>query len=153
MDCAAIPVSELLPHGPAMTLIDRLVDFTPQRSSATVTITKQSRFFVATGVPAWVGIEYMAQAIAAHAGLEARLRGERAPVGLLLGTRAYRTALTEFPLGVTLTITVEPVAVEVLLGSFQCSIASDRVIATAAVNVYRPAAQPLVPLHGGGSGT
>ncbi len=143
MDCAAIPIGELLPHGPAMTVIDRLVEYDAKRSVGTVTIERTSRFFVGRGVPAWVGIEYMAQTIAAHAGYEARLRGEPPSIGFLLGTRAYRNELAEFPLASKLTITIEPLVAEAGFGAFQCAIATDRVVATAVVNTYQPPAHEL----------
>jgi predicted hotdog family 3-hydroxylacyl-ACP dehydratase len=149
MDCHAIPFGELLPHGPEMTVIDRLVEYSPQRSVATVTVTERSAFFAGTGVPAWVGIEYMAQTIAAQAGYEARLRGERPVVGFLLGTRAFRSELPEFPLGTMLTITVEAMVADARLGAFKCSIATDRVIATAVVNTYQPAAHELAHVRRG----
>ena len=147
MDCAGIPIGELLPHGPAMTVIDRLVEYDPKRSVATVTIEPTNRFFVRSGVPAWVGIEYMAQTIAAHAGYEARQRGEPPAIGFLLGTRAYRSELAEFARGSTLTITIEPVVVDLGFGAFQCAIATDRVVATAVVNTYQPTAQELERLR------
>jgi predicted hotdog family 3-hydroxylacyl-ACP dehydratase len=143
MKAAAIPLRELLPHGEDMTLIDRLEQYSPQRSVATVTLHAGSRFVEGGGVPAWAGIEYMAQTIAAHAGYEARLRGEPAAIGFLLGTRSYRSEVGEFPVGATLTINVEPVVTETKLAAFQCSIAIDRVIATAIVSTYRPSAEEL----------
>jgi predicted hotdog family 3-hydroxylacyl-ACP dehydratase len=143
MECAALAIGDLLPHGREMTLIERLVEYTPQRSVATLTIRKGSRFASPSGVPAWVGIEYMAQAIAAHAGYEARLRGEPLGVGFLLGTRDYRSAIGEFPLGATLTITVEPLLAEGRLGAFRCAIAAEAEVATAVVNVYRPTPDEL----------
>jgi predicted hotdog family 3-hydroxylacyl-ACP dehydratase len=149
MDCAGVPIGELLPHGPEMTLIERLAEYSPQRSVATATITVHSRFAAAGGVPAWVGIEYMAQTIAAHAGYEARLRGVPPTIGFLLGTRAYRSELGVFPLGATLTISVEPLVVDAKLGAFQCAIAIDRIVATAVVNTYQPTADELaVAAHG-----
>lgn len=148
-DCAAIPIGELLPHGPAMTLLDALVEYSPQRSVAKATITERSRFVEGSAVPAWAGIEYMAQTIAAHAGYEARLRGERPAVGFLLGTRAYRCELGEFPVGSTLTISVEPLVSDPKLGAFQCAIALDGVVATAIVNTYQPAADELSALRRG----
>jgi len=143
MDCSAIPIGELLPHGPAMTVIDRLVEYDAKRSVGTVTIERTSRFFEGTGVPAWAGIEYMAQTIAAHAGYEARQRGEPPAIGFLLGTRAYRSELAEFPLGNKLTITIEPLVAEGGFGAFQCAIATDRVVATAVVNTYQPTPHEL----------
>jgi predicted hotdog family 3-hydroxylacyl-ACP dehydratase len=151
MDCSGIPIGELLPHGPEMTVIDRLVEYSPQRSVATVVVTEQSPFFLRSGVPAWLGIEYMAQTIAAHAGFEARLRGERPAIGFLLGTRAYESEVGEFPLGSALTITVEPVVMEARLAAFQCSIATDRVVAKAVVNTYQPEAHELDGFRGGAS--
>lgn len=148
-DCSAIPLGELLPHGPAMTLLDALVEYSPQRSVAKATITSRSRFLEGAAVPAWVGIEYMAQTIAAHAGYEARLRGERPAIGFLLGTRAYRSEVGEFPLGATLTISVEPLVADPKLGAFQCAIALDAVVATAVVNTYQPASAELAVLRRG----
>jgi predicted hotdog family 3-hydroxylacyl-ACP dehydratase len=147
MGCFDVPIGELLPHGPEMTLIDRLVEYTPQRSVAKVTITERSRFVEASGVPAWVGIEYMAQAIAAHAGYEARLSGEPPAIGFLLGTRAYRCELSAFPLGATLTISIAPLVADAKLGAFECAIALDDVVATAVVNTYRPFPDELAALR------
>jgi len=149
MDVSGIPIGELLPHGPEMTVIDRLVEYGPQRSVATVLVTETSPFVVGYAVPAWVGIEYMAQTIAAHAGFEARLRGEKPTIGFLLGTRAYASDVGEFALGSTLTISVEPVVMEARLAAFQCSIATDRVVARAVVNTYQPDARELAGFGGG----
>ena len=129
MDASVTPIGELLPHGPEMTLLDRLVEYSPQRSVATVTIRRDSPFAERAGVPAWVGIEYMAQTIAAHAGYEARLRGEPPAIGFLLGTRSYSSELEFFPVGATLMISVEPLVTESRLGAFQCTIVSDSVVA------------------------
>ena len=150
MDCKAIPIGELLPHGPEMTLIDRLVEYSPQCAVATVTIERDSRFFAApAGVPAWVGIEYMAQTIAARAGFEARLRGEPPAIGFLLGTRAYRSEVGAFPLGAALTVSVQPLVADSKLRAFQCAIATDRVLATAVVNTYQPTADELEAVRRG----
>jgi predicted hotdog family 3-hydroxylacyl-ACP dehydratase len=149
MDPSAIPIGELVPHGPEMTVIDRLVTHTPERSVATVSVTERSPFVAGSGAPAWVGIEYMAQTIAARAGFEARQRGEPPAIGYLLGTRAYRSSLPEFPVGSTLTIVIEPVVVDEKVGVFQCSIAADRVIATAVVNTYQPAGAELEGIRSG----
>ena len=92
----------------------------------------------------------MAQTIAARAGYEARLRGEPPAIGFLLGTRAYRSEVGAFPLGAALTISVQPLVAEAKLGAFQCSIATtDRVLATAVVNTYQPAADELEAVRRG----
>ena len=146
MIAPAIPIGELLPHGAAMTLIDRLVSYDTARSVATAVVTESNPFFDGAGVPAWTGLEYMAQTIAAHAGLAARLRGERPAVGFLLGTRAYSSRVSAFPIGATLTIEVAPQAVDAGFAAFDCSIAMERVVATAVVSTYVPSAAELARL-------
>ena len=51
-------------------------------------VVPEAGLFVEDGqVPAWVGIEYMAQAIAAWAGCRARAAGKPPQLGFLLGSR------------------------------------------------------------------
>jgi predicted hotdog family 3-hydroxylacyl-ACP dehydratase len=147
LDPGAVPVEELLPHGPEMIVIDRLVSYDPARSVAVADVSERSVFFERTGVPAWAGIEYMAQTVAAHAGFEARLRGELPAIGFVLGTRAYQSAVDEFPNGCRLTVSVEPETVEASFAAFKCTIETDRVVATAVVNTYRPTAEELARMH------
>jgi predicted hotdog family 3-hydroxylacyl-ACP dehydratase len=152
IDTSAIPVTELLPHGPESTLLDRFVAYDERKSVAVVDIGPASAFFDGHAVPAWVGIEYMAQAVAAHAGFEARLRGEPPAVGFLLGTRSYENRLPAFPAGSRLTVTVEPLWTEAGVGVFRCTIALDEIVAEAVVNTYRPGAAELERLRRRGEG-
>jgi predicted hotdog family 3-hydroxylacyl-ACP dehydratase len=87
-----------------MLLIDRVLGLDGGEFVAEVTITPASAFFVEGGVPAYVGIEYMAQTVAAYNGLEGRERGEEPKAGFLLGTREYRCAAPAFPEGAHLRI-------------------------------------------------
>jgi predicted hotdog family 3-hydroxylacyl-ACP dehydratase len=89
----------------------------------------------------------MAQTVAAHAGFEARLRGETPAIGLVLGTRAYASAVDEFPNGCTLTISVAPELVEGSFAAFNCTIETDHAVATAVLNIYRPTAEELARMH------
>lgn len=140
MDTSAIPIAELVPHGPKMTLIDRLETHDAQRSVAVAEIRADSVFFEHGAVPAWAGIEYMAQTVAAHAGAQARQRQAPPAVGFLVGTRAYRSAVAEFPLGSRLIITVRPVWSEGGVAAFDCAIGIDgsAPVATAVINAYVP---------------
>jgi predicted hotdog family 3-hydroxylacyl-ACP dehydratase len=149
MDFSSVRIGELLPHGPRMTLLDRLESYTPTRSVVAAHIDERCVFFDRTGVPAWAGIEYMSQAVAAHAGYEAWLIGEPPAVGFVLGTRTYESLVDEFPSGCTLSIGVEPQALEGGFGAFMCTIEIERVIARAVVNVYRPSADELARLREG----
>jgi predicted hotdog family 3-hydroxylacyl-ACP dehydratase len=148
IDTSAIPVTELLRHGPEMTLIDRLVSYDPTKSVATVEIGPASVFYDGNSVPGWVGIEYMAQTVAAHVGFEARQRGEPPAIGFLLGTRAYDARVARFPTGSKLTIVVEPLWFDAGVGAFRCSIVErEEVVATAVVSTYQPAPRELEPLR------
>ena len=146
MDASSTPVAELVPHGPEMTLIERLLTYDSARSVATVRIDETSLFYEHGGVPAWAGLEYMAQAIAAHAGFAARLRGERPAVGFLVGTREYSSTVSHFPAGTRLMISVEPGISDGGFASFTCAIETDRVVATAIVNVFQPSPDELADL-------
>lgn len=102
------PPAELLPHAGGAILIDEIVSDSDSVIEAAAIITAEHPYFVAgEGVPAWVGIELMAQAIAAHAGLSGR-RANRAPRrGMLLGTRRYAARVSWFTDGARLTVRAE----------------------------------------------
>ncbi len=138
MDVRDIPVRELLPHEPPMVLLDRAVSFEDATLIAEVDVRADSIFCQDDGVPGWVGIEYMAQAVAAHSGCQARLEGKPPSIGYLLGTRSYECALTAFPVGKTLQVHVESLYTEMGLGAFACRIGLGETVASATINVYQP---------------
>ena len=80
-------IPSLVPHGGAMSLLGRLLSTEGESLVAEVAIGPDSMFCTNGSVGAWVGVEYMAQAVAAHAGYAAGLRGEPVRVGFLLGAR------------------------------------------------------------------
>ena len=81
------PLKQLLPHDHPMILIDNIVACREHGLTATVTIHERSPFVETDGVPSWIGIEYMGQAIAAYAGLRARRDGVPVRIGFLVGSR------------------------------------------------------------------
>jgi predicted hotdog family 3-hydroxylacyl-ACP dehydratase len=95
--------------------------------------------FVEQGrVPAVVGIEYMAQAIAAGAGLSARDKGEAARMGFLLGCRNLTIAVDSFQVGDRLTIEARRTWGENELGSFACKVQrGSEVVVEGALTVYQ----------------
>lgn len=99
------PARELIPHRGRAALIDEVLDDAPDSIRTVAYMTATHPFFVAGhGVPNWVGIELMAQTIAAHAGLSGR-REQRPPrAGMLLGTRRYQTTTPWFHEGARLEI-------------------------------------------------
>lgn len=107
MDLRTLPIAELLPHAPPMVLLDGVVEAAGEHLTAQLTIRADSEFCRDGRVGAWVGIEYMAQAVAAWSGWQARTRGEPVKVGFLLGTRRYDALVPEFATGDTLQVYVE----------------------------------------------
>lgn len=99
------PLTQLLPHTGRAVLLDEIVHDSDDAIEVAVLVTANHPFFVAGhGVPVWVGIELMAQAIAAHAGL-AGLGGGRGPRrGMLLGTRHFQGHVPWFAEGARLRI-------------------------------------------------
>jgi predicted hotdog family 3-hydroxylacyl-ACP dehydratase len=74
-------------------------------------------------MPAWFGLELMAQTAAVFGGLDRAARGLPPRLGYLLGTRAYRCALPAFPPGADLTIHARLAYLDDTgLGAFQCRI-------------------------------
>ena len=146
-DPGSIPIAELLPHGPGMIVIDRLVTYGAGKSVACSQVRRSSKFFDGTGVPAWAGLEYMAQTVAAHAGFAARQSGRPPPLGFLVGTRSYECLAAEFPLGAELAVTVEPLFIEKGLGSFRCAIEHGALLARAVISTYTPNHDELATLQ------
>jgi predicted hotdog family 3-hydroxylacyl-ACP dehydratase len=105
----AMPIESLVPHARPMLLLDRMTDMDGESFEAELSLTKDSEFCVDGKVGAWVGIEYMAQCVAAFAGAEGLAAGENIKVGFLLGTRQYQCAVPHFKAGSILRIRVKKV--------------------------------------------
>ncbi|WP_315982756.1 hypothetical protein [Aliamphritea spongicola] len=65
-------VSQLVPHSGKMSLLDEIIDYGDEWLEASVRIHAGAMFADDKGVPAWVGLEYLAQAVGAYAGLQER---------------------------------------------------------------------------------
>lgn len=135
-------IGSLVPHGGPMSLLGRLVAADADTLCAELEVNQATLFCDGREVGAWVGVEYMAQAVAAHAGFCARLRGEPVKPGFLLGTRSYQCSRPGFVVGTVLRVHV----LRVLqgdngLGGFECRIedeATAEVIASATITVFQP---------------
>ena len=138
---------DILPHRPPMLLLEDVIAHDADKVTATLTIAEHSRFFAAgKGVPAYVGLEYMAQACGAYAGALGRTAGEEPKIGYLLGTRDFESSVAFFPEGARLSVTALVLYRDAELGSFQCQIAiGDKVVASARLAVFQP---DRVALHG-----
>jgi predicted hotdog family 3-hydroxylacyl-ACP dehydratase len=135
-------IATLVPHAAPMLLLDRVVAVDAETLCAEVTIRPDSLFYGTHGVGAWVGIEYMAQAIAAYAGYHAQQRGEPVKIGFLLGARRYECNCAWFAAGDRLLVEVQQLLqAENGLGSFSCTIresSTQQQLAQATVSVFQP---------------
>ena len=133
-------VQQLLPHRHEMLLADA-VNYGPDYGQIMLTIRPGSFFCDGTeGVPAWIGIEYMAQAISVYSGVQMRQAGEQVRIGLLIGTRRYESAVPVFALGARLTATAKLISRESeFMYVFGCEIDDgSRVLARGDIKAYRP---------------
>ncbi len=136
-----IDIHSLVPHSGAMSLLGRFLGADEESLRAEVAIMPETMFCQDGAVGAWVGVEYMAQAVAAHAGWCARKRGEPVRVGFLLGSRKYVCGVASFPVGSVLKIDVRrALQGENGLGAFDCRIedGSGAELANATITVFQP---------------
>lgn len=134
------PIAELLPHAGDMILIDRVVTFGPEQIHTQLSVRPGGLFSQADGsLPAWVGVELMAQSIAAYAGCQSRLVGEPVQLGFLLGTRNFQCNVEAFPAGVELQIhALRSLQDDNGMGVFECHLSGPGITAEARLNVFRP---------------
>lgn len=134
------PIAELMPHEGPMCLLDRVIAVEGERLSSEVVVPADGLFGHDGGVGAWVGIEYMAQAVAAWAGWQARQLGKPPCIGLLLGTRRYSCAVPRFTAGQRLQVSIERgYQADNGLAQFECRIHADGVeLACALLTVFAP---------------
>lgn len=130
-------IADLLPHSGKMVLLDRVIGFGENFLIAELLVRGDGLLGDDQAVPAWVGIEYMAQAVAAYAGINAKQAGEPIKLGFLLGTRRYNSNVAEFRVGTLLTIRAELMFQDENLGVFDCSIQGTGIEVYANLNVYQ----------------
>lgn len=138
LPCAAEPY---LPHDAPMALIDEIVSVSEGSLEAVVAIHPACQFAAQDGVPVWVGVEYMAQGIAAFGAVLARSRGEPVKIGFLVSARRVSCAVDSFNFGDRLRVVVQEVHMpDDGLATFDCRIVQDGdELMTARINVYQPA--------------
>jgi len=139
-----IDVADVIPHTGDMVLLDRIIDYDDQGLTAELVVRGDGLLGDDQAVPAWAGIEYMAQTIAAYVGIKARQANEPIRMGFLLGTRRYSSNVAAFKVGARLTIRAEKIIQDDGLGVFDCRIKGEAVEVTANLNVYQPPVNTLI---------
>ncbi|MBX8520028.1 hotdog family protein [Pseudomonas cichorii] len=134
------PLAELIPHAADMILIDQVLSFDEEQIQTRVTVRPDGLFSQPDGsLPAWLGVELMAQSVAAYAGCQARLKGEPAQLGFLLGSRKFECNVGHFPAGSELTIhATRSLQDESGMGVFECNLTGPDIQAFARLSVYCP---------------
>ena len=135
-----VAIERLVPHRGGMLWLDRVLHVDDDLVIAEAVVRDDHPLLADEAVPAFAGLEYMAQAIAAWAGCRARSAGREPSIGFLLGTRRYESRVTWFVAGALLRVEATR---ELLgdngLGMFRCRILEDGdELATANVSVFEP---------------
>jgi predicted hotdog family 3-hydroxylacyl-ACP dehydratase len=134
-------ITDVLPQQGAMLLLDEVLEHGAEHVVCGVTLHERSQFCDgARGVPAWVGLEYMAQTMCAYSGVEEARAGLRPSIGLLLGARRYQAHVDYFPVGARLRIRADLVLRdENDLVAFDCTIHhGEALLARGDVKALRP---------------
>lgn len=133
--------AELVPHTGGMCLLDRVLEAGAERLIATAVLKADSLFCRDGQVGSWVSLECMAQAVAAWAGYQGRLRGEAPKIGYLLGASRFECQRSHLPLERELRIDVRmEIQMDEGLGQFSGqTFDGGELIATAVMTVYSPA--------------
>ena len=140
MTASLPPASELVRHSGTMLLLTRLAEASETHAVSEVEISERSTFHrEGRGVPAYVGLEYMAQTIAAYDGVERHRTGEPPEIGFLLGTRRFEAPHPYFKAGERLRIRVDMTFNDNGMAAFDGVITvAEETRARASINVYRP---------------
>jgi predicted hotdog family 3-hydroxylacyl-ACP dehydratase len=131
-------LEHVLCHRPPMIFLDDVIETDQDRLVAIIRIREGIPFYKSQrGVPTWIGLEYMAQSIAALAGIRARNAGKPVPLGMIIGCRNYTCNTSMFPPGSELQISIKELAAEEYgFGSFDCKIEGPDLAAQARVSVF-----------------
>ncbi|MCC3305360.1 hypothetical protein [Sneathiella sp. HT1-7] len=139
MQACPYDITEILYHAPPMILIDGVAAYNETAVESVVKITAESPFVEKGAVPAYVGIEYMAQTIAAYSGIKARNAGEGVKIGYLVSSRNMTLNCSDFLIGDRLNVKVELVYDETPMAVFDGTIyRAEELVAKARLNVYQP---------------
>ncbi|MES1146852.1 MAG: 3-hydroxylacyl-ACP dehydratase [Solimonas sp.] len=103
-----LTIDQILPHQGRMLLLDELLSHDDVGIVTAVTIHHDTVMCDGVnGVPAWVGMEYMAQAACAYTGVHEVRAGDKPKITLLLGTRSFKAHVPVFPIGSRLIVSAE----------------------------------------------
>ena len=102
------PIGQLLPHRAPAIVVDRVLQLEEEGCRVAAVVEAGAWYLDAKEeMPAWVGLELMAQAASAFSGWRNTLSGRPIRVGYLLGTRSFDATEPAFPVGTELEVEVK----------------------------------------------
>ena len=140
------PIETLVPHATPMIFVDEAVNIEKKSIHCRVTVKESNLFFnpESRSIPAYVGIEFMAQSISAWSGYHASLKGDDSPIGFLLGSRRYNVSVDQFSEGSILDVYAEQIMENNGMAVFSGRIEHQgNEIAHCQLNVYVPSKEKL----------
>ena len=130
-------IAEVLPHSAPMILLDEIVAYGGASIRCRAAIRSDSTFVSAGRVRAIVSLEYMAQAVAAFAGMRGRAIGGPLRIGYVIGAREMTLEVDQFGIGDELLVDAEEAWGDERMSSFRCKVNRDgRCIAKASLSFY-----------------
>ncbi|HEI8867243.1 TPA: hotdog family protein [Serratia odorifera] len=140
-----------LPHAAPMVLLERVLAVTEDGACCAVSVGADgvlAPFLDAQGaLPAWYGIELMAQTIGVWSGWHGRRGGQAPRLGMLLGGRGISSSQPAFAAGCELVVSVRQLLQDEKLASFECDITINALrVAHGRLNTYQPDQQELIQL-------
>ncbi len=151
--CAA----DFLPHDTPMVLIDQLIAVSDDSVHCRVSTAPHgvlAPFLTAQGtLPAWFGVEIMAQTVGVWSGWQAIRNGAtHIQPGMLLGGRGWHAQQPTFPANATLDISMRLLMRDDRMGSFEGEIHhGDLLLASGRLNTYQPDEEALALLMSQGN--
>ena len=158
--CPITNLAPLLPHSGRMVLLDSITDYGDHHLTATAAIGEDHILLQNGHLPCMLGMEIMAQGIAALTGCHAANAGQPVRLGFLLGTRKLNLFADFIPLHTRLLIQVQESMMDSTgFGVFDCSLhwtdapeherhllPADGLLIEAALNVYSPQDETAMPV-------
>lgn len=148
-----LPAADLLPQTGDMCLLEHIVSVDDESLVATTSFAVDSLFCRDGRVGSWVGLECMAQAVAAWAGYQGRRHGLAPRIGFLLGTSRFECLRPWLGIGEQLRIEVKKeIQMDDGLGQFTGqTFEGGEKIASAIITVFSPE-DPLAIIRGASGG-
>jgi predicted hotdog family 3-hydroxylacyl-ACP dehydratase len=127
------PIEALVPHTGAMVLLDAMLSWSPGRARCRLIIRAGAPFVRNGTVESVVGIEYMAQAVAACLGYEALVGGGGVRMGMIIACKRFDAYGDRFLVGDELLVDVAALQGNDTLSHFECKLTRGRELFAEAV--------------------